>query len=207
MLSPAALIPKPVAPPESWADDCSRLLVAVRAHHSHSVENTATLSTDEIAIYTIAVQKWQSKRQVPLNLSDKTFSLSATQISDCECLKNFDVEGLRRASNSFHMLRGDVLPGVKLRLVDTNRQLTTVRDNDPGIWIVRGKSVRRAVNDAFATGLFSLSEIAFDKNHQRALVTYAFVCGSLCGSGGTWLFENVTGGWKLTEHFCGGWVS
>jgi hypothetical protein len=105
------------------------------------------------------------------------------------------------------MLRRNVLPGVKLRLVDANRQLRTVRDNDPGNWMARDKSVRRAVNDAFATGLFSLSEIAFDKHHQWALVTYAFVCGSLCGSGGTWLFENVAGEWKLTERLCGGWIS
>jgi hypothetical protein len=38
-----------------------------------------------------------------------------------------------------------------------------------------------------------MSEIAFDKEQQRALVGYSFECGSLCGSGGVWLFEKFDG--------------
>jgi len=70
-----------------------------------------------------------------------------------------------------------------------------------------GKSVETAVHVAFSTGLFSSSEIAFDKEQRRALVGYSFVCGSLCGSGGVWLFEKVDGVWRKSEHVCGGWVS
>jgi hypothetical protein len=84
--------------------------------------------------------------------------------------------------------------------------MRTVHDNDPRNWIGKGNSVESAVNNAFDSGLFSLSQIAFDKQHRRALVMYSFVCGSLCGSG-VWLFENVNGEWKRIEHLCGGWVS
>jgi hypothetical protein len=52
-----------------------------------------------------------------------------------------------------------------------------------------------------------MSEIAFDKEQGRALVSYSFVCGSLCGSGGVWLFEKVDGVWKKSERVCGGWIS
>jgi len=111
------------------------------------------------------------------------------------------------ASRSFHRLTRDVLSASNIRLVDANSQIRTVQKNDPRNWIGRGKSVKNAVNDAFATGLFSVSEVAFDKQHRRALVMYTFVCGSLCGSGRTWQFEKVNGVWKKTDHVCGGWIS
>lgn len=71
----------------------------------------------------------------------------------------------------------------------------------------KGVSVDAAVNNAFKNGLFELSEIAFDKAHRRAIVSYSFVCGSLCGNGGVWLFEKVDGVWKKSENVCGGWIS
>ena len=104
-------------------------------------------------------------------------------------------------------MTGDVLGRNNIRLVDANKQAVIVQSNDPNHSIREGKSVKAAVNRAFSTGLFSMSEIALDKEQQRALVSYSFVCGSLCGSGGVWLFEKVDGAWKKSEHVCGGWVS
>jgi hypothetical protein len=93
-------------------------------------------------------------------------------------------------------------------LVDPGKQAVIIHSNDPEQFLcVRGSQVETAVNDAFSTGLFSVSEIAFDKEHRRALVSYSFVCGSLCGSGGVWLFEKIDGLWKKSEHACDGWVS
>jgi hypothetical protein len=71
----------------------------------------------------------------------------------------------------------------------------------------QGKSVEGAVANAFANGLFFLSEIAFDREHMHALVRFSFVCGSLCGSGATTLFEKVGSQWKRTDRTCGSWVS
>ena len=210
VLSLSALASKPIRPPASWADDCSRLLRAVRGSDRHLAENTTTLSSDEAAIYGIVLQNWQSKNGKPLNVSDKTIPLDATSamgISDCECLKDIDVESLVTASHSFHRLGRYFPSGSNIRLVDANLQMRTVHDNDPRNSIGKGNSVDSAVNNAFDTGLFSLSQIAFDNQHRRALVMYSFVCGSLCGSGGAWLFENVNGEWKRIEHLCGGWVS
>jgi hypothetical protein len=90
-------------------------------------------------------------------------------------------------------------------LVDAKKQAAIVRRNDPDNRV--GKSVHDAVRDAFATGLFSVSEIAFDKEHQHALVSYGFYCGSLCGNGATVIFEKVGDVWKKTDRMCGGWVS
>jgi hypothetical protein len=83
----------------------------------------------------------------------------------------------------------------------------TFRGNDPIHSIHEGKSIETAVRRAFSTGIFSVSEIAFDKEHRRALLGYRFACGSLCGSGGALLFEKVAGVWKKSDSNCGGWVS
>jgi hypothetical protein len=71
----------------------------------------------------------------------------------------------------------------------------------------KGKSVEKAVKEAFANGLFSMSEIAFDKSHRHAVVAYRFWCGALCGNGRTLVFEKAGNEWKNTERKCGGWIS
>jgi len=94
-----------------------------------------------------------------------------------------------------------------MRLVDASKQAIIVASNDPDRTMGKGESVEDAVNGAFATGLFSVSEIVFDSEHQHALVSYRFWCGSLCGSGATLVFEKVDGEWRSTDRMCGGWVS
>jgi hypothetical protein len=60
---------------------------------------------------------------------------------------------------------------------------------------------------AFSSGLFSMSEIAFDKEHHFAAVRYSFWCGPLCGHGRTLVFENVNGEWRNANRNCGYWIS
>jgi len=91
-------------------------------------------------------------------------------------------------------------------LVDPKKQTKIVHSNDPSDTIRNGKSVKDAVTDAFGTALFSMSEIAFDKDHHFAVVSYHFWCGSLCGNGSTIVFEKLNGAWKKNCD-CGGWIS
>jgi hypothetical protein len=168
------------------------------------------LDADEIAIYTTVVQKWMSDQPESLNVSNRTLPLEVTSHStaliDCACDSGISAEILLKASLSFHRLNPAILPR-NVRLVDPRKQGASVRANDPQNTTEQGKSVEGAVANAFANGLFSLSEIAFDSEHKHALVRFSFVCGSLCGSGETALFEKVGGQWKRTERRCGGWVS
>jgi hypothetical protein len=99
------------------------------------------------------------------------------------------------------------LPNNAARLVDPKKQTKIVHDNDPDKTMREGKSVDSAVKAAFGTGLFSLSEIAFDKARTHAVVSYTFWCGSLCGNGATWVFEKVGNEWKQTDRNCGGRIS
>lgn len=214
-LSPTELALKNINPPSSWADpDCARLRRTIRTAARESGQTTvmsvAALSADEVAVYRAVLHQWNSDTRT-LNVSDRTFPLDAASptnhISSCECLRGMEVQSFVSASHSFHYLTRAVFPERNIRLVDADKQLTTIQSNDPQNGIAAGKSVEKAVNHAFASGLFSMSEIAFDRDHRQALVSYGFVCGSLCGSGGTWLLEKVDGVWKRIDRVCGGWVS
>lgn len=215
-LSPAELALKHINPPSSWADpDCSRLRLtistAVRESGPRNVMSVAPLSADEVAVYRAVLHQWNSNARASLHVADRTFPLDAvsptSRISNCECLRSLEVQGLVSASHSIHALTRAVFPERNIRLVDADKQLTTIQHDDPHNGMTGGKSVQKAVNDAVASGLFSMSEIAFDRDHRKALVSYGFVCGSLCGNGGTWLLEKVNGAWRRTDRVCGGWVS
>lgn len=215
-LGPVDLPLKYINPPSSWADpDCSRLRRTIRTAVGESsqknVISAASLSADEVAVYGVVLHQWNSVGRISLNISDRTFTLdtasSTSSDSNCECLRDLEVQSLVSASHSIHVLTQAVFPKRNVRLVDADKQLTTIRHNDPHDGMAEGKSVKKTINDAFASGLFSMSEIAFDQNHRQALVSYSFVCGSLCGNGGTWLLEKVNGIWRRTDRVCGGWVS
>jgi hypothetical protein len=207
VLTPTELAAKRLTPPAPPDDICAEIQRALAGSSDEKpVRNTNPFSADEAAIYRGVLEHWNSKSPSPLNVSDRTFPIDR-DLLDCDCLKGIEPQNIANAAHSFHNLMGDVLGGSNIRLVDADQQALILRNYDPSKSTHVGKSVETAVNRAFSTGLFSVSEIAFDKGHRRALVSYSFVCGSLCGSGGVWLFEKVDGVWKKSDHVCGGWIS
>jgi hypothetical protein len=216
VLTPAELAPVVHAPPPPprLRDDCPDVMHALAASSSgpdrgKPKENRSPLSEDELAIYKAVLQRRLFEGWTSLNVSAKTYPLDATSHRselDCECLQDIYLEESSLAFHSFHRLTRDILPGKRMRLVDPETQAATVRANDPGRTMGE-KTVKQAVRDAFATGLFSLSEIAFDRDHRYAVVSYSFWCGMLCGNGATLVLEKIGGEWKITDRQCGGWIS
>jgi hypothetical protein len=92
-------------------------------------------------------------------------------------------------------------------LVDAEQQNAQIRKNDPSRTMAGGKPVKDAVSAAFASGLLELSEIAFDKEHHYAVMSFRFVCGGLCGHGATLVLEKVEDKWKPTKRSCHEWIS
>lgn len=211
-LSATELALKQINPPSAWADpDCERVRRAVRTAVAEpglkTAINVGHLSADEVAVYRTVLRQWYLDART-LNVANRTFPLDAvSRDSTCECLRGLDVKNLAHASHSFHYLTPDDISERNIRFVDANKQLTAAQTDDPRNGMAGGKSVEKAVDDAVGSGLISISEIAFDRDHRVALVSYEFVCGSLCGSGGTWLLEKANGVWKRADHSCGGWVS
>jgi hypothetical protein len=170
---------------------------------------TVPLSADEVAIYRAVLQQYSSKDAGSLHVSITAYPLSPDSpgLTTPDCLKGIQLESLSMVSHSFHDLPPDVLTGRGMMLVDPKKQTKIVHGNDPSNTIGKGKSVENAVGDAFATALFSMSEISFDKGHHFGVVSYHFWCGSLCGNGSTIVFEKINGVWKNANRNCGGWVS
>lgn len=179
---------------------------------THKLVKSATpLSADEIQIYKAVLRIYGGDKDVNLNVAATTYPLdpdaSTNGFDQTECLRGIQLENLSSTSRSYHELPADVLPSKAMRLVDPKRQARIVHSNDPSNTIRKGEPVKDAVEAAFSTGLFSMSEIAFDKERHFAAVTYAFWCGSLCGHGRTLVFENVNGEWRNANRSCGNWIS
>jgi len=196
---------------------CSALLLVIAtaglvtaSNQLKPVKSADPLSADEIAIYREILLNYASTESGSLNVSARTFPLDpndpTTGLARGDCA-NIQLDGAKPVSRTFHDLTVDVLPGKNMRLVDPKKQARIVHENDPSRTIRGGKSVDAAVRSAFSAGLFSLSEIAFDKDHLRAVVSYSFWCGSLCGHGSTLVFEKQSDGWHKIGAECSGWVS
>ena len=204
---------KPPEPPQDCAEIRRGVVLSTQSivsGHEKATKITRPLASDEVAIYQAVIQQWNSNGPTTLNVSAKTFSLDTTfssETAECGCWAGFSAESLLKASHSFRILTENDLPKNGVRLVHPREQNAIVAQNDPNTAIRDGRSIEDAVDNAFAKGLFSLSEIVFDKERRHALVSYAFHCGALCGSGATWVFEKINGEWKKSDLACGGWVS
>lgn len=182
------------------------LLVAVCHSKSRDkpVKNKDPLSADEIAIYRVVLQQNAPEGSEYLNVSARTYPFDPPS---GECLKGIELQNSINVSRSFHDLTPNVLSGKNMKLVNPGDQAKIVRENDPSKTIRKGKPVQSAVEKAFSTALFSLSEIAFDKEHNHAVMSYSVWCGSLCGHGYTLIFEKVGNNWRKTDRICSGWIS
>ncbi len=58
----------------------------------------------------------------------------------------------------------------------------------------------RSIKSAFDSGLFTLSEIVFDKEHLHAVVGYSFVCG---GTAILWFSKGSNDSWNVTKKMWG----
>ena len=91
----------------------------------------------------------------------------------------------------------------RLRFVDPD----TWQPEDPGTLIAKGQSVEAAVETGVGHALLTLSAITFNDAHDRAAFTFSFVCGALCGTGGSVVFKKTGKRWIRQESTCGNWIS
>jgi hypothetical protein len=176
-----------------------------------AIKSDVPLSADEIVIYRMALQQYiGGKGQNQLNVSVRTYPFDPTSHPGsvtADCIRGIELQNLQSAAHTFHVFTPNVLTMKNARLVDPNKQAEIVRKNYPDKTMREGKSVSEAVDEAFSTGLFSLSEIAFDKEKRHAVVSYSYRCGALCGNGATLVFEKVGDSWRKMDRRCGGWIS
>ena len=160
-------------------------------------------SDESVLIYGLFLDKWLAKGSAA-NLGEAVDAVTDTQLADfSDCLKGLTLD--RSTGAASQTLIGTTLAsrnGVKL--VDASRWQAT----DPGDLIDHGTSVDKAVEQGMDAGLLTLSAIVFDAKHKIAVFSYGFVCGRLCGNGGTVVFALTDAGWRRRDDVqCGSWMS
>lgn len=174
------------------------------------------LTAEQVAVYRAVLQGYTNGTDSPLNVANKTEPLDQSgPFFDKSCVKGLELESTDNSVPVVHQLDLSVAPNKKFVLVDPDRQEEKIKENDPqklmkraidGGEHVNEKQIGDSVKQAFATGLFTLTEIRFDKQHRNAAVAYSFACGGLCGHGNTLILKKVGQGWKVSKR-CGEWIS
>lgn len=168
----------------------------------------ASMTPDQIAVYRVFLNSYSNGSNSKLyNLANRTFPLD---LSDDKgkggCLDGLVFDDSQHPDSTFHKFDPHVaLPNV--RFVDPDKQQEAVKENDPSRTIHRGKPVNDAVEAAFNSGILTLSEVAFDKTGDFAVMSFSFVCGGLCGHGETMVYERKNGNWVRAKRRCSSWIS
>ena len=169
------------------------------------------LTQEQVDIYRAVLNLYMKHSTVRVNLSDTTEPMDFSGLSsDDTCGKGIDLETTEGRSPVVHTLGPSVAVASGIVFVDPEQQERKIKEGDPENVIMKGKhteeELHNSLKKAFDNGLLSLSEIAFDKSHLHAIVTYSFSCGRLCGCGAVLLLKKSGSRWKVQKP-CVGWVS
>lgn len=172
------------------------------------------LTEEQVAVYRAVLDSYSNGSNTVLNVADKTEALDLSDDKDCR--KGIDFDPGNTSMSIVHRLDERV---TKMKentvLVNGELQQKKVEENDPQKLMKRAiddgervteKQLDSSLRDAFAAGIFTFSEIAFDKRHQRAVLAYSFVCGGLCGHGNTIVLKRVGEKWRRVKT-CRSWIS
>jgi hypothetical protein len=157
------------------------------------------LGVAQSAIYRNFLASWNAGAKAQLNVANTTEPFSPPDDDLKGCLRGFP----RTHTATVHTIPTQAFEGLNILLVDPRSH----EKRDPGEAIRKGEPVDAAVNAGIAAGIFAFSEMVFSSDHTRAAFTYSFVCGGLCGTGGTIIFQHKNGKWFQQKHACGVWVS
>jgi len=169
--------------------------------------NKKPLTNDQFEIYKVLLKSYRRNDHATLHLSDRTVLIVHTAVTaDDGCMKPEQIEPQPNEIHLFSKSDLKKLDDENLILVDSLEQRRETEANDPWNGIKAGQSIDTAVRNGFAHAEFTLSEIQFDIKHEHAIVSYSFICGRLCGHGGTMQLAKVNGVWTKTG-LCHDWVA
>jgi hypothetical protein len=175
-----------------------------------------SLTLEQVAVYRAVLKDYTKKSDTKLNLANKTEPLDqSSPMFDKGCFAGFQIDITQPSRSAVHRIDPTLVLNTPITLVDPDQQRQTIEENDPQNLVKKaiddGEKVTdvqldRSVKKAFESGLFTFSEIVFDKEHSHAVVAYSFVCGFLFGHGNTLVLKKIGKEWRVTKT-CGGWVS
>jgi hypothetical protein len=169
------------------------------------------LTAEQVAVYRAFLRFYAKGSDRVLYVADSTDWLDVSDVKeDADCSRSFgqiEFDDSKVSGPTIHRLDSSLAIAGHIALVDSASQSEKIRQNDPSKTMREGKPVDRAVSDAFASALLTLSEIVFDKNHHKAVMSFSFSCGKLCANTAIVMLKQVGRHWKITEQSCGEGVS
>src|SRR5579872_4511808 len=190
-----------------------RLIVPFIALFALAADTKPTVSqspmdADQAAVYHAFLGSYSNGSKARLNLSKITSPFDLEEERGAACLRGIELDAKSQADSAVHEFDPQIVSTEKnIQLVDPQNQRKAVQSNDPGNAIRHGEDVDHAVAAGFASGLLTLSEVMFDKEHRYAVMNFSFVCGGLCGHGATVVFEKKNRQWKESKRQCSSWMS
>jgi hypothetical protein len=134
-------------------------------------------------------------------LSNKTFPLDLPSVpKDAACLQSLQLEVREESNKAVHSLSQEVLRGHSIHLVDQLEESAILKQRDADVTSHGVDSTKDAQDTTRDPGVLALSEIAFDKSHQFAVLKYVFLCGSHCNSGAILVLEKIGSRWTGTTR-------
>lgn len=156
----------------AWAqDDAPKLKVG-----------SESLTKEQIAVYRAVLQDIQKDSKDTLNLANMTESIRQPNgLFDGSCPKASDTQTAENSVSVVHRLDSALIVDLNIVLVDAGLQEEKIKKGDPAILMKRviddhqdvpKKQIDDATESAVHNGLVILSEISFNKKHDRALVSF-----------------------------------
>jgi hypothetical protein len=116
------------------------------------------------------------------------------------CLSGIELENISEARRTTHTFGPEITKGLDLKLVDRHEQIKLLKQRDASPNVQKEKLATESKQTGSELNFLVLSEIAFDKNHQFAVVKYLLMCGEHCASGVTLVMEKVDGKWTESSR-------
>jgi hypothetical protein len=155
---------------------------------------------DELAVYQAFLADFRQGSNETLNAADRTDILQPDEGDYTGCMKGFEQSA---PTNIVHRLTPEFATQNDLSIIDPKSH----KIDDPQDAMLMGRSAEDATEAGFKSGVLTLSQVIFDKNHSRAALHYTFVCGRLCAQYETVVYEKRRGVWKNSGHSCGYGIS
>jgi hypothetical protein len=177
----------------------------VHAARCSADEAKAGHTSDASAIYSSFLAQWMKKDGAPMNVANSAARPTPEDIAQySECASGGAESSVRWITDTTDADLNSALSSLpRVKLVDPKHWQPV----DPGNLIAKGQSVGTAVNAGIDNGLMTLSVISFNEAHDTAMLTFSFVCGSLCGHGGAVMFKKTPEGWVQSKEPCSSWMS
>jgi hypothetical protein len=138
-----------------------------------------------------------------VNVANRTAPLDLVSElrEDNDCFHGITFENAQRVRKQVHTLDLALPARQDISLVNSAQASAIRQAITHGVPTVISGRARLEAN------LLEVSEIAFDATGRFAAIRYGFLCGQLCGEGGTVIFEKRADGWRDSHRLCLGWIA